>query len=146
MKLRTLPSKLMCAVTLAAALHLPVAQAAGLSEASNAMSNASTALSNASGVLVQGSVQMLAGAGQMVVASVEVVGESTLIVLKGIGSTVEVSLKVASNVAAGVSLAIGTVVTVVTEAVGYALVAAGRTIAFIPNELGRSLLYQSRLD
>jgi hypothetical protein len=142
MKLKTL----MFAASMTAALHVPLVQAQGGSEMSAGMSNASTALSNASGLMVQGSLAVVGGAGQMVVASVQVVGESTLLVLRGIGNGVEVSLKVASSAAAGVSLAVGSVVTVVAETVGYALVAAGRMIAFIPNEAGRALLYQARLD
>jgi hypothetical protein len=137
---------LIAAMTALAMINAPLARAGGLSEASTGMSNASMAISNASGVMVQGSVAVLAGVGQLVVAAVETAGESTVMVLRGIGSGVEISLKVASSVAAGASIAVGTVVVVTTEAVGYSLVAAGRLIAFIPNEAGRALLYQAKLD
>ena len=133
----------MCAMTIAAAMHVPVLQAA---DPSRGVSYASAALSNASGAIVYGSVQMLAGAGSLVVASMQVVGESTVLVLKGASGAVEVSLKIATEIALGAALAVGSVVVVVAGTVGYALMAASRMIAFVPNDVGRSLLYQAKLD
>jgi hypothetical protein len=141
MKLRTM----MIAAALAAALHTPLVQAQQLSQASHGISNASAAISAGSGLVVQGSLQMVAGAGQLSVAAIQVVGESTVLVLRGVGTAVEVSVQIASQIARDLSLAVGTVVQVVAEGVGFALVSAGRMIAFIPNELGRSFLYQARL-
>ena len=48
--------------------------------------------------------------------------------------------------AAGVaSVALGTTVTVTAISAGYILSAAGQAIAFVPNALGASLLYNERI-
>ena len=138
-------NRLVRIATVAVALHVPVVHAQGPSEMSRGISNASGALSEASGLVVHGSLQMAAGAGQMSVAGIQVVGESTILVLRAAGSAAEVSVQIASKVAADLSLAVGSMVQVVAEGVGFALVTAGRLVAFIPNEIGRSLLYQARL-
>jgi hypothetical protein len=39
---------------------------------------------------------------------------------------------------------VGTSIQVVAESTGTALIAAGRILAFIPNEVGRSLLFHAR--
>ena len=139
------PKPTALAAALLAAIHLPLAQAQGPSQASTAASNASAAISGASGFVVQGSMQALAASGQLAVAAIHVVGESTVLVLRGVSSAAEVSVQIASGVLQGVSLAVGTVVTVVAEVVGSALIVAGTLIAFIPNEVGRALVHQARL-
>jgi len=130
-------------IAVVALLHLPVAHAQ--SNLSRGVSNASLAASAASGLIVHGSAMALSGAGQLAVASIQVVGESTVVVLRGVSGAVELSVRMASGVVAGASLVVGTIVTVVAEAAGSALLAAGKLIAFVPNEAGRSLLYQARL-
>ena len=139
MNFKTLAS----ATLVAAAIHVPAVQAQ--SDMSRGVSNASVALSNASGLVVSGSLATASAAGQLSIASIHLVGESTLLVLRAAGSAAEVSIRVATHVARDLSLAVGTVVQVVAEGVGYAVQTGGRLIAFIPNEIGRSLLYQARL-
>lgn len=139
-KLKTL----MCVTAAAAALHVPLVHAQALSE-TRASSNATQALSTASGLVVQSSVETAAAVGQLSVAAIQVGVESTVLVLRGVGNSIEVSLQIGSGVARGLSLAVGTVVHVVAESVGHAFRAGGQLIAYIPNEAGRSLLYQTRL-
>lgn len=136
---------LMIATAVAAALHLPVVQAQGMSEMSRGISDASSALSGASGLVVAGSLVTASAAGQLSVAAIQVVGESTVLVLHAVGSAAEVSIRIASDLARDLSIAVGTMVQVVAQGVGYALIASGQLIAFIPNAVGQSLLYQARL-
>lgn len=137
--------KLMFTTAITAALHIPFVQAQQPSQMSAGISNASVAVSAASGLVVYGSLLTASAAGQLSVAAIQVVGESTVLVLRAIGSAAEISIQIGSEIAKGLSIAVGTVVQIVAESVGYALITSGRLIAYIPNELGRSLLYQARL-
>lgn len=109
-------------------------------------SQGSAELSAASGLLVMGSVSVLAGSGQLVVGSIEATGDVVTVVLKGASEAGTASLQISREVAGAASLAVGTVVQVSADATGYALHAAGKLIAFIPNEVGKSLLYHARYD
>lgn len=94
--------------------------------------------------VVYGSMLLVAGSANAVVESVETVGESAVVVLKGAGEASRVTLKMSGKVVAGASIAAGTAVNVVTMASGYALVVAGSVIGFVPNEAGKALLHHSR--
>jgi hypothetical protein len=59
------------------------------------------------------------------------------------GSKVSVKMSKAASEAVGAS--VGTTVTAVSETLGTALVVSGKVLAFIPNELGKALIYQSRV-
>ena len=130
-------------LALAGALLTPNAFAAGPSES---LSNASRSLSSASGLVVTGSVQTLAASGQLVVASLAVTGETALLVLRGASEAGSASIQVSAELAQALAIGVGTVVSVVTEAAGYALVSGGKMLAYLPNEDTRGLLYQSRLS
>ena len=138
MNLRTLTvSAVAAAVFFAPAAHAQ-------SDLSKAVSTASV-LSGAAGLVVVGSTHMIAGASELTVVSVRAVGESTQIVVRGIGNSVEATVEVSTLVARDLSLAAGTVLSVVVESVGVALVAGGKVLAFLPNEVGRALIHQARL-
>ncbi len=109
-------------------------------------SNVSEMSALGSVLVVYGTMSMIAGSGATVVESVEKVGESALVVIKGATDASKVTLKMSGKVVAGASLAAGTAVSVVTMASGYALVVAGAVIAFIPNEAGKVLLHHSRVS
>jgi hypothetical protein len=123
-------------------LIVPNAHAAGLSDN---LSNASRNLSSASGLVVTGSMQTIAASGQVVVAGLEVSGETAILVLRGIAVGTEATVRVSSEMLVGLGIAVGTMVTVVAETAGYALVAGGKVLAFLPNEASQSLLHQSRV-
>jgi hypothetical protein len=59
------------------------------------------------------------------------------------GSKVSVAMSKSASEAVGVS--VGTTVTAVSETLGTALVVSGKVLAFIPNEMGKALLFQSRM-
>ena len=107
-------------------------------------SQGSTDFSAASATIVNGSTQIFAGSSQLLVSSVEIVGDSVVVVLRGASEATQVSLKLSGEVVGAASLAVGTSVQVIAESTGYLLTTAGKAIAFIPNELGRSLLHHSR--
>ena len=125
-------------------LGLVLAAPPAVTQSTTKSSQGSTDFSTASGTIVGGSVEILAGSGQLIVSSVEIIGDSMTIVLRGASDAIQVSVNLSGEIAGGISLAAGTSVQVVTESTGYLLTTAGTAIAFIPNEVGRSLLYHSR--
>ncbi|WP_409267196.1 hypothetical protein [Massilia sp. BHUDP2] len=110
---------------------------AGQSELSNASANLS-------GVVVGGSLLTLAATGSVVVASVRTVGDGLEVVLEGAADASRATVRLSGRAAAGVSLAAGTALEVVTASTGYVLVMSGKAIAFLPNEAGKALLHHSR--
>ena len=109
-------------------------------------SNASEMSAFGSVVVVAGTMSLLAGSATAMVESVEQVGESTVVVLKGVAEGSRVTLKMSGKAVTGASMVAGTAVSVVTMASGYALVVAGAVIAFIPNQAGKALLHHSRVS
>ncbi|WP_292041209.1 hypothetical protein [Massilia sp. UBA6681] len=110
---------------------------AGQSELSNASANLS-------GVVVGGSLLTLAATGSVVVASVRTVGDGLEVVLEGAADASRATVRLSGRATAGVSLAAGTALEVVTASTGYVLVMSGKAIAFLPNEAGKALLHHSR--
>ena len=117
----------------------------GSPQGSTHLSNASGAVLNGSAVLVGGSLYTFAAGGAMVVASIEVVGDASVVVLKGSLDGVSASVRLSGEAAHQASLVAGASVEVVAISTGYILVTAGRVLAFVPNELGRALLHSSRV-
>lgn len=117
----------------------------------SAQGDSSAAVSQASALPVWASVYVVAGSliggGALLeasVESVEVSGEAVVVVLKKAGDGSLTTLRLSGKGAGHVSLAAGTVVTVTTTASGQVFSAAGRVLAFLPNEIGKSLLHHSR--
>lgn len=138
------PQQLLLSATLAAACAwLPVqpalAHGDGGSEASAVLSGLPIAVS-----VVAPSVVLTAGA-SLVVVAVEVTAAGTVWVLKRVSDGVKVSVRFAGKVATGASVVVGTAVTVVVVGTGMLLSAAGQAIAFIPNEIGASLMHNERI-
>lgn len=117
------------------------------SDASRASTNGSEALSRDTGSIVAGTASLIVVGSILMVDAVETAGESVVVVLKSVGQGVSeagtVSVKVAASVVGNASLAIGSSVKVVAEASGHALYLSGKLIAFIPNEIGKSLVHHS---
>lgn len=135
---------LLLALGLALALPLP---AAAQSEASRASAKASEGLSKVTGSVVAGTASLIVVGSVLTIESVKEAGDSVVVVLKDVGRGVSeaatVSVKVAASVVGGASLVVGSAVTVVAEGSGHALYLSGKLIAFIPNELGKSLVHHS---
>jgi hypothetical protein len=80
-----------------------------------------------------------------VVAVAEGASEVVVLTIKGVeaGSTILVKASTAAVKAS--SVVVGTSLRVVAESTGYALLASGQLLAFIPNAIGQALLFQSQV-
>ena len=137
------------AIVVASALFLFAMQwafAQSLNRGSQGSSQGSAAISAGSGEVIAGSLDIFAASGELVVIGLEKIGESTVILLKGASEAATASVKVSAEIAAAASFTVGSAVQVVTASTGYTLMTAGRVLAFIPNEVGRSLLYHQRIE
>ena len=127
---------LLCAATL-------TAQAAN-SDTNNASDNASMA----SAIVLAGSMSMLAAAGEVVIDKVEDVADGSVLVLKstakGASAAATASVKLGKQATQGLSLAVGTLVKVVTVSTGHMLVLSGKAIAYVPNAAGQAILHHSK--
>lgn len=117
---------------LSAVSALPVASVMVASEAVGAVAQASAVLSVVGATLVVKAVQSTV--------------QGSVYVLERVSDGVRVSVQVGGKALGAASMAVGTVVTVSVIAAGTILMVAGEAIAFVPNEVGRALLYNRRLS
>jgi len=82
----------------------------------------------------------------LTVVAVEASADGTVYVLERASDGARASIRVAGRAANGVSAAVGTGVTVSVIGSGVVLSAAGEVLAFVPNAIGRALLYNERLS
>lgn len=78
----------------------------------------------------------------LIVKTVESTVRGTVLVLERVSDGARVSLEVAGK---GLSIAVGTTVTVSVIAAGTVLSAANEVIAFIPNKLGQALMHNQQV-
>jgi len=119
-----------------AGLQTPVL--AQLSEAS-VLSGLPIAVSMAAPVMV------LSAGAMLTVVAVEASAAGTVYVLERASDGARASIKLSGQLAGGVSMVAGTAVMVTAMSTGYLLSAAGAAVAFIPNEIGKALLYNERV-
>jgi hypothetical protein len=133
-----------------ASYALPVLGLALLTAGSAHAQRSSSEISEASLVPVAISVALpvvlVAGVGSIVVTGVQASADGTVWIVENVADGVKGSICFAGNVVGGVSVAVGTVITVTAVGTGMVLSAAGRVIAFVPNEIGRSLSYNQRVS
>lgn len=103
-------------------------------------------ISAASGVIVTDSLRTFSDGGSLVVMGIEAAGEGILLTLKSSADTTAVSVRIPAATAGAASVAVGTTVQAVAESTGYALMASGKLIGFIPNEVGKSLIHHSQRE
>lgn len=115
------------------------AQAHGPSDASAALSAVPVAIS-----VVAPSAVLVVGA-SFVVAAVETTARGTVWVLQRASDGARVSVQFSGKVVSTAAESIGTAVVVTAISTGFVLSAAGEAIAFIPNEIGASLLHNERI-
>ena len=128
------------AVTVAGAL---IASADARAESSNELSEASlvpVAISVALPVVVVGT------AASVVVTGVEASAHGTVWIVENVADGVKGSICFAGQVVGSVAVAAGTVIVVTAVATGMVLSTAGHVIAFVPNEIGRTLSYNQRVS
>ncbi len=81
----------------------------------------------------------------LVVVSVEVLASGTVYVLRDLSDGAVASIKLAGSAVAGSAMVAGAVITVSAMTAGTLLVASSKVVAFLPNEVGRSLMHNERL-
>jgi hypothetical protein len=111
---------------------------------STAMSNGSEVVAEGAALVVYGSLSMVAASGTAVVGGIETVGDASVVVLAGASGAAQAAVRLSGRAAREASLAVGASVDVVATSTGHLLVAAGKVVAFIPNEVGKALLYHAR--
>ena len=84
------------------------------------------------------------GAG-LTVLSVTAVADGTIWVLERASDGARLSIKGVGMAASHVSMAVGTTVTVTAISAGWVLSSLGKAVCFIPNEIGKSLLYNEQV-
>ncbi len=92
-------------------------------------------------VLVAAPAMLLSGGVVLTVAVVESTARGSVWVLERASDGARASLQLAG----GASAALGTAVLVTAVSAGWILSAAGQAIAFVPNEIGASLMYNERV-
>jgi hypothetical protein len=123
---------------LSAALAFPARAYSEVSEAS-ALSMLPVAVSIAAPSM------LLAGGAVLTIVSVQASATGTVWVLERASDGARATLNFSGRVAQGAALSVGGAVVVTALASGVVLSAAGNAIAFIPNELGRALLFNERI-
>lgn len=92
-------------------------------------------------VLVAAPAMLLSAGAMLTVVTVEASAKGSVWIVERASDGARVSLQLAS----GASAAVGTGVLVTAMSAGWLLSAAGQAIAFVPNEIGASLLYNERV-
>ena len=96
-------------------------------------------------VSVAAPVMIVSGGAVLTVVAVEASAEGTVGVLQRASDGARASVRLSARAAGGMSVAVGTAVTVAAISTGWVLSAAGQAIAFIPNQVGAALLYNERV-
>ena len=150
MKLKFSKTGAAAAVVLAGFLVSVQAQAQSDASALSAVSALPVAsvlvASGAVGAVAQASAVLSVAGATLVVKAVESSARGSVYVLERVSDGVRVSVEVGAKALGAASMAVGTVVTVSVIAAGTILLVAGEAIAFVPNEVGRALLYNRRLS
>ena len=96
-------------------------------------------------VSVAAPVMLLSAGAMLSVVAVEATSVGTVWVLERASDGARTSVKLSAQAAGGLSVMAGTAVLVTAMSTGWVLSAAGRAIAFIPNEIGAALLHNERV-
>ncbi|HXA48350.1 MAG TPA: hypothetical protein VNW52_12020 [Burkholderiaceae bacterium] len=100
---------------------------------------------SADGQPVAGASVAAAGSAFIVTGVAQGAGNSVEVMLEAVGAAGKLSVQLSKSAVQTLALSVGTTVRVISETTGTILVASGKVIAFIPNELGQALLSQARL-
>jgi hypothetical protein len=91
-------------------------------------------------------VLLVAGVGSVVVTGVEASAQGTVWIVENVADGVKGSICFTGHVVGAATIAVGTVVVVTVVTTGRVLSTAGHVVAFIPNEIGRTLSYNQRVS
>jgi hypothetical protein len=131
---RIIITRILCACSLVAtpALFAQSQTASDLSLAPVALSVVAPASVLASGVI-------------LTIKSVQVSANGTVILLESIADASKVTVEVSGDLSTKASAFVGKSAAVSLIASGTVITAAGEVLAFIPNEIGRELMYNEKL-
>jgi len=96
-------------------------------------------------VSVVAPVALVVGGATLTVAAVSTVAEGTVWVLERASDGAQASLRLSGDLVVGTSVVVGTAVAVTAISAGTVLSVAGQAVAFIPNEIGKALMYNERI-
>jgi hypothetical protein len=96
-------------------------------------------------VSVAAPVMILSAGATLTVVAVESSAAGTVWVLERASDGARASVTLSAQAANALSVAAGTAVVVTAFSAGWVLSAAGKAIAYIPNEIGAALLYNERV-
>ena len=131
---------------LAGALSLALSLALSSTvRANNAASEMSALSMLPVAISVAAPVGLLSAGAVFTVVAVEAASAGTVWVLERASDGARASVTLSAAAVGGVSLLAGTAVVVTVFSAGHVLSAAGKAIAFIPNEVGKALLYNERV-
>ncbi len=132
-------------VVAAAAFSLtaPAVHAEGMHRGGSEASLLVSALPVAFSVIAPSAV-LVAGA-KFVVVGVEKTSRGTVWVLERVSDGVRVSVEFVGSAVSGAAASAGTAIAVTAISTGFVLSAASEAVAFIPNEIGNSLLHNERI-
>ncbi|WP_418317744.1 hypothetical protein [Piscinibacter sakaiensis] len=88
---------------------------------------------------------VLSGGVRLTAIAVEASAQGTVWTLERMSDGARMSVLIGSAAAGTLSMAIGTVLEVSAIGAGWLLSAAGQALAFIPNEVGKALLYNEQV-
>lgn len=111
----------------------------------NRQSDASVASMLPVAVSVAAPAVVLSVGAKLVIVAVESTARGTVWVLERASDGARISVEFSGKVVSSAANSIGTAVVVTAISTGYVLSAAGEAIAFIPNEIGASLLHNERV-
>lgn len=120
----------------------------GVSEevSTGAASIAASPLASIEGGPLVGSTFFVTGSAFIVVGTSVAAGDAVQVVIQNTVTGSKAVFQTAASVARDVGVSVGTGIKVVAESTGYALIASGKILAFVPNAVGQELLYQSKLS
>ncbi|MCX7206153.1 MAG: hypothetical protein NT086_09280 [Proteobacteria bacterium] len=95
---------------------------------------------------VEASAAFGMGVGFTVVGVAKVAGEASMLTIERVSDGSRYMVKVSEVMLKELGIAVGTSIKTTAESTGYALIASGKLVAFIPNEIGMSLLHQSKIS
>lgn len=96
-------------------------------------------------ISVAAPVGLLSAGAVFTVVAVESTAGATVWVLERASDGARASLQLGAQVVGGASMLAGTAVVSTAISAGWVLSAAGKAVAFIPNEIGKALLYHERV-
>lgn len=129
------------AICLAVALNL---QAVGAS-AHNELSEVSALSALPVALSVAAPAMLLVGGAALTVVTVQASATGTVWVLERASDGARASVEFSGRVAGASLVGVGSAVLVTAVSTGWLISAAGQALAFVPNQIGASLLYNERL-